>query len=527
MQGEQNVASPSANIVSMMYSKVLRFSFSQPLLTVILALALLAGTVYFGTQLGSDFLPAVDEGSYILDYLAPAGSSLPETDSVARVLEQILKRTPEVVSFTRRTGAEAGLFATETNKGDIQVILKPSNQRHRTIWQIMDEQRADAAKLLPNADIDFHQILQDELNDLSGVESPITIKIFGQELPILREVGESINSAVQNIKGLVDLILTGEPGAPQINIKVDPAEAGRFGLTTQDVVTQVQNALLGGIATQIRQNDRLVDVRVRLNDKLRSNAANLDQIPIVGGTTGARTLPLSALGKITYVPGESAISRENQQRYISLNGNVENRDLGSVIKDIKQKLAAISPPNGYTVDLGGTYESQQKAFSQLLMIMGLGIVLVYFVLLVQFRSWLQPLTIFTAIPLSLFGVVFALWITKSTFNVSSFMGVILLVGLVVKNGIILIDFTNHLIAQGLSTDDALIQAGNVRLRPIIMTTLCTILGLLPLALGFGAGSELQKPLAIAVIGGLSLSTIFTLIFMPVVFRALSRTKSHP
>jgi multidrug efflux pump subunit AcrB len=174
------------------------------------------------------------------------------------------------------------------------------------------------------------------------------------------------------------------------------------------------------------------------------------------------------------------------------------------------------------VDLGGTYESQQQAFSQLLLIMALGIVLVYFVLVVQFRSWIQPVTIFTAIPLSLFGVVFALWITKSNINVSSFMGVILLIGLVVKNGIILIDFTNRLIAQGLSIDDALIQAGSVRLRPIVMTTLCTILGLMPLALGFGAGSELQKPLAIAVIGGLSLSTVFTLIFMPVVFRALAK-----
>jgi multidrug efflux pump subunit AcrB len=341
-------------------------------------------------------------------------------------------------------------------------------------------------------------------------------------------LGETINDAVEKIPGLVDLIVTGQAGASQTDVQVDPAEAGRVGLTRADVLSQVHDALLGGISTQVRQADRLVDVRVRLNDPVRTNPANLTQIPILGsGASAGKTLPLSALATISVVPGESSISRENQQRYISVNGNVERRDLGSVIRDIQAKLSNITPPAGYTIDLGGTYDSQQQAFSQLLLIMGLGIVLVYFVLVVQFRSWVQPVTIFTAIPLSLFGVVLALWLTNTSLNVSSFMGLILLIGLVVKNGIILIDFTNHLIAKGLSIDEALIQAGSIRLRPILMTTLCTILGLLPLALGFGSGSELQKPLAIAVIGGLSLSTVFTLIFMPVVFRALVKGEQKP
>ncbi|PWT96630.1 MAG: AcrB/AcrD/AcrF family protein, partial [Candidatus Melainabacteria bacterium] len=378
-----------------------------------------------------------------------------------------------------------------------------------------------AQALLPNADIDFHQILQDELNDLSGVESTISIKIFGDELTVLRQIGEQINDAIEKIPGLVDLIVSGAAGAPQLSIKVDPAEAGRLGLTTQDVLAQVQDALQGSIATQVRVNDRLVDVRVRLNDALRTNPSKLSQIPIVATAGVGSILPLKAVADISMLPGEGAITRENQRRYIAVNGNVEGRDLGSVIKDIQAKLAGIAPPAGYTFILGGTYASQQQAFAQLLLIMALGIVLVYFVLVVQFRSWVQPVTIFTAIPLSLFGVVLGLWLTKTTMNVSSFMGIILLVGLVVKNGIILIDFTNRLIDRGLSVDEALIQAGSIRMRPIIMTTLCTILGLLPLALGFGAGAELQKPLAIAVIGGLSLSTIFTLVFMPVVFRALT------
>ncbi len=501
------------------YARLLRQAFARPIVASLLALALLGASVFLSRNLGTDFLPAVDEGSYMLDYLAPAGSSLVEADSVARTLEHIIARSPEVRAVTRRTGAENGLFATVTNKGDIVVVLKPSSERHRTIWQIMDEQREAAAKLLPNTDTDFHQFLQDELNDLSGVESPVTIKVFGQELPVLRGIGEDINAAIAHVPGLVDLIVSGQAGAPETDIKVDAARASRIGLTAQDVITQVQDALLGGIPAQIRSNDRLIDVRVRLNDSIRKDPAELQEIPITGG---GHILPLSALATIAVVPGESEITRENQQRYISVRGNVEGRDFGSVIKDIQAKLPAIAIPVGYSCELGGTYESQKKAFSQLLLILGLAVVLVYFVLLVQFRSWLQPVTIFTAVPLSLFGVLAALRITDTSLNVSSFMGIILLVGLVVKNGIILIDFTNRLLERGMSLEDALIEAGSIRLRPILMTTLCTILGLLPLALGLGSGSELQKPLAIAVIGGLSLSTLFTLVFMPVVFRALVR-----
>ncbi|MGH9549236.1 MAG: efflux RND transporter permease subunit, partial [Terriglobales bacterium] len=362
------------------YRSTLQLAFKQPLLAALVAVALTVAAFFLGTQLGTDFLPAVDEGSYILDYLSPAGSSLQETDAVAKVLEQILHSTPEVVSYTRRTGAESGLFATETNKGDIQVVLKPSNQRSRTIWQIMDEQRDKAQALLPEADIDFHQILQDELNDLSGVDSALSIKIFGDELPILRQVGEQINDAIEKIKGLVDLIVTGEPGAPQMTIKLDAAEAVRLGLTTQDVLTQVQDALQGSIASQIRVNDRLVDIRVTLPNNLRADPTKLSQIPILGTSTGmGRPLPLSAVASIVLLPGEGAITRENQRRYVSVNGNVEGRDLGSAVKDVQAKLAHIKPPSGYTVELTGIYASQQQAFAQLLLIMALGIVLVYFV----------------------------------------------------------------------------------------------------------------------------------------------------
>lgn len=507
------------------YTKVLGRVLARPWLVAATSLVLLVGGGLLFTQLGSDFLPAVDEGSYILDYLTPPGTSLSETDRLARRLEAILARTPEVLAWTRRTGAENGLFATEPNKGDILVVLKPPGERRRRVLEIIEDQRQQIARALPQVDSDFHQILQDELNDLSGTASPIEIRLFGEDPTVLRLLATEAEQRIQGTPGLVDLVTTGRIGAPQIDVRVDPRQAGRIGLTAADVTTQVQDALLGGIATQVRQADRLIDVRVRLLDSVRRDPRQLAEVPVIG--SGGEVLPLSAVASLTPTAGEGEISRENQQRYVSLKANLQGRDLGTVVSDVRGRLATLKLPVGYTLVPGGLYASQQEAFTQLLTVLGLAVVLVYLVLVVQFRSFTQPLAVFTAIPLALFGVVVALWATGTPLNVSSFMGIILLIGLVVKNGILLLEYTNRLREAGLFLDEALVEAGRVRLRPILMTTLCTILGLLPLALGLGAGAELQKPLAIAVIGGLSLSTVFTLVFVPVVFRLLAKSADRP
>ncbi len=507
------------------YAGLIRRLFKQPIWLCLFTLTLIIAGAAMFKQVGSDFLPSMDEGSYIIDYFAPPGTSLIETDALAQRLEQVLAKTPEVKAWTRRTGAENGLFATQINSGDILVVLKPVSQRQRKVWQIFDDQRKQFAEKLPQLDVDFHQILQDELNDLSGVSSPVDLRIYGQEPDNLRTQANIVKDKIKDVRGLVDVVTTGRVGAPQIDARVDPIQAGRLGLTTNDIITQVQDAMLGGIATQVRQTDRLVDVRIRLQDAVRNDPAQLAEIPITGPT--GKMLPLSAVAKISHVAGEGEIRRENQQRYISIQAGVEQRDLGSVIADIKKQLTRFKLPVGYSMNIGGLYSTQQESFTQLLEILALGIVLVYLILVIQFRSWTQPFAIFIAVPLAMFGVVAGLLLTNTSLNVSSFMGIILLVGLVVKNGIILLDYTNHLRKDGLSLDDALIAAGTVRIRPILITTLCTILGLLPLGLGFGAGAELQKPLAIAVIGGLSLSTIFTLVFMPVIFRILEGIGKKP
>jgi CzcA family heavy metal efflux pump len=502
------------------YGRFLAHVLKQPVLVLVSTILIIAGTTFFFSRLSSDFLPAVDEGSYVLDYLAPAGASLRDVDRLAQKLEAIVARTPEVATWTRRTGAELGLFATQTNKGDILVVLKPASQRKRVADQIMEAQRQEIRAAFPQLEVDFHQILQDQLNDLSGAPRPIEVRIFGEDPTVLKNLSGEVKAVIDSIKGTVDTLATCRQGAPEIDLNVDPARAGRLGLTPADVASQVQDALFGRIAAQLRRGDRLVDIRVRLSDKVRLDPELLAQLPIVGAN--GTLLPLDALASLNKKQGEREITCENQQRYVAVEANLEGRDLGSCVSELKQKLAPIALPVGYTLNIAGLYASQKEAFAELAGVFCLALVLVYLLLVVQFRSMTKPVAIFVAVPLALFGVVVALWITKTPLNVSSFMGIILLVGLVVKNGIILLEYAGRLLRQGLPEDEAIVKAGIIRLRPIVMTTLCTLLGLIPLAIGLGTGAELQRPLAIAVIGGLSLSTVFTLIFVPVIYKLIER-----
>jgi CzcA family heavy metal efflux pump len=508
--------------VSLLYGKMLGHILKAPIFVILVTLILLAAAFVLYQRLGSDFLPAVDEGSYVIDYLAPAGASLQDVDLLAQKLEAIVAKASEVRTWTRRTGAELGLFATQTNKGDILVVLKPANERKRSVEKIMQSQREEIAQEIPQLDVDFHQILQDQLNDLSGAPRALEVRIYGEDPNVLRGLSKQVEDVMRSIRGAVDLNTTGRQGAPEIEVSVDPARAGRLGIAPADVANQIQDSLFGRVAAQLRRGDRLVDIRVRLNDKTRLDPELLGQVPITG--TSGTILPLSAIATLTKKQGEREIYCENQQRYVSVEASLEGRDLGSAVAEIQRKLKGFALPLGYSLSVAGLYASQQETFTELVFVLGLAIVLVYLLLVIQFRSLRQPLAIFVAVPLALLGVELGLWITGTPLNVSSFMGVILLVGLVVKNGIILLEYTNRLRRQGLSIDEALVKAGSIRLRPIVMTTLCTLLGLMPLAMGSGTGAELQKPLAIAVIGGLSLSTIFTLIFVPVLFATLERSR---
>jgi multidrug efflux pump subunit AcrB len=390
----------------------------------------------------------------------------------------------------------------------------------------MNGLRTDINKSIAGVDIEFTQILQDMLGDLEGSPEPVEIKIFGSSSDELNKIADDLGPKIEKIQGIVDY-KGPRAGNPELLINVDPAQAAHVGLTVDQVTQQLQDSLLGDSTTDLRQSDRLVPIRVRYPDSFRFQENNIRQFPIFAANK--QVVALQSIAGITQARGQNELLRENQRLMIVLTARLENRDLGSGIVDVKKVMSGAKLPVGYTWEIGGQYESQQESFHELLSVLGLALAAVFTVLVIQFRAFLPALVIISAAPMSLIGVFFLLLITGTPLNVSSFMGIILMVGLVVKNGIILFEYYERLHGT-MSVTDALVQAGRIRLRPILMTTLCTLFGLLPLALGIGSGAELQKPLAIAVIGGLTISTFITLVMIPVLYatvRGLASSEQEP
>jgi multidrug efflux pump subunit AcrB len=456
----------------------------------------------------------MDEGAFVLDYWTPGGTALAETDRMIHEVEHILAVTPGIEGTSRRTGAELGLFATQQNRGDLVVRLKPRSQRSRNSEEIIDDVRKRIESEVPRLRIEFVQILADVIGDLSGNARPVEIKLFGSDLAVLEKYGADLKKKLDGIAGLEDLFNgVSEPSA-ELAMDIRGAEANRLGLTPAQVSGTVSGALLGVEAGFLRLDDRSVGIRVRAPDSVRFNPRRLDALPVVASAGGA-AVPLGSLASFTPTETRAELTRENQQQLITITADITGRSLGDIIADIKPVLAANPPPPSVRLELAGQYRSQQKAFGALLVVLALAAVSVVAVMLVQFQSFIEPLVVVLAAPLSFVGALLLLLVTGTPLNVSSFMGLILLVGLIVKNGIILLDFTHHRMREGgLPLEQAIREAAAVRLRPILMTTLCTLFGLLPLALGLGAGSEMQKPLALAVIGGLALSTPITLFIVP-------------
>jgi CzcA family heavy metal efflux pump len=501
--------------VNRAYERAVRWSLGHRWIVAGVTVLMVACGVFMYTRLESGFLPEMDEGGYVLDYWMPPGTSLAQTDLVLRQIEQKVKKMDETDSFSRRTGAEMGLFVTQQNRGDILVKLKPRSERKRSCDEVINDIRAQVEQSHPEMVFEFSQILQDMLGDLQGTPEPVEVKLFGNNMQDLEKVADEIAPKLQKLDGIVDF-KTVQKGNPEIVYHVDPAAAGRAGLTVDQVAAQVGAGLLGLTETSLRQADRTIDIRVRFPDSFRYNYESIRQFPIV--TPTKQVIPLASLAQVEQIRGESELSRENQRLMVALTARLENRDLGSAIKEVQNLMSGIHMPEGATYEIGGQYESQQESFKELLTVLGLALAAVFTVLVAQFRQFLPALIILSAAPLALVGVFGMLVATATPLNVSSLMGIILMVGLVVKNGIILFEYVQKLLEEErLPLDEALIKAGRIRVRPILMTTLATLFGLLPLALGLGSGAELQKPLALAVIGGLLLSTFITLLVIPVFY----------
>lgn len=502
------------------YEKAVRWALRRRLVVVAAAVACVALAVFCYTKLDTGFLPEMDEGGYILDYITPPGTSLAETNRILQKIEQRVAAMPATASFSRRTGAENGLFVTQQNTGDMTVKLKPRSER-RDITDVIDDLRHQIESNISGVDVEFSQILQDMLGDLEGTPEPVEVKLFGSDITQLENLVEAIGPKLQAIPGLVDFKSI-EKGNPQIVFDINPTAAGRVAMTPADIAQQVSDGLLGDTKTELRESDRTIPVRVRFPDSFRMNYNDVLQFPIL--TPNKQTVPLSSLANVHQVQGESTLERENQRLMISMTGELDDPNLlGRVVNDVKKVMGSVQLPVGYTYEIGGQYESQQAAFHDLLFVLFLALGAIFIVLVIQFRSFAPSLIIISAAPLSLLGVFAMLLATGTALNVSSFMGIILMVGLVVKNGIILFEYVHKLWEEEhMPLFDALVEAGKIRIRPILMTTLATLFGLLPLALGLGSGAELQKPLALAVIGGLLLSTFITLLLMPVFYSLLHR-----
>ncbi|WP_263378824.1 efflux RND transporter permease subunit [Granulicella paludicola] len=506
------------------HEKGLTWALSRPFLLLGLCGLLVVGT-YVGYQsLGSDLLPEMDEGGFILDYIMPAGSSLTETNRVMEHVEHILHSIPEVDSTSRRTGLQMGLAAvTEANYGDMTVKLK--SKRSRAIDDVIADARAELKKTEPELDVEFTQVLQDNINDLSNAPEPIQIKLFANDPALLSDVAPRVGGTIGKIPGVVSVEdgIENTISGPATNFQVNPTVAGRMGFTPQEVAEDA-TSILDGVTTSepLISNGRPYTVRIRLGDETRQSLDSIENV--VFNSSSGKLATLGSLAQVTQLPPRNEIRRENLQRMIVVTAQLQGSDLGTAITKVQQAVSNMHLPSSVRVVYGGTYQEQQKSFRELLQVLLISLALVFGVLLIEFRNFSAPIAILTSSVLSVGGVVFALLITGTTFNVASFMGVIMVIGIVAKNGILLLDADERYRSEGTSAREAMLHAAQRRLRPILMTAAAAISGMLPLAFALGAGSQMLQPLAIAVIGGLVISMVLSLIVTPVIYYLLtSRT----
>jgi CzcA family heavy metal efflux pump len=508
------------------HKRALDWALAKPIWVGVACLVLVLGTWAGYQALGSDLLPQMDEGGFILDYIMPAGSSLNETNRVLEHVERILHATPEVDITSRRTGLQMGFAAvTEANTGDFTVKLKA--KRSRSVWDVMEDVRQQVKSTEPELDIELTQVLQDNINDLSNAPEPIQIKMFNSDPALLTQLGPKVADAISKIPGVVDVEngVDNTISGPATNFQVDPVVAARSGFTPEEI-SQDATSILDGIPTTdpLIANGRPYTVRVRLDDESRSSLDAI-QNTVFNSATG-QTASLGSLADVQQLPPQNEIRRENLQQLIVVTGDLEGSDLGSAIAKVQQTVAGLHLPASVRVEYGGTYEEQQKSFHDLLRVLLLALALVFGVLLTEFRNFPAPVAILTSSVLSISGVIAALLITHTTFNVASFMGLIMVIGIVAKNGILLLDADEKFRDAGLSAHDAMLQAAQRRLRPIAMTAIAAVCGMLPLAFALGAGSQMLQPLAIAVIGGLCISMVLSLVVTPLVYYLLTRGRER-
>ena len=482
------------------------------------------GLVLFGSyimysQLGTEFLPAFDEGAFILDYIAPPGSSLAETDRILNHVEEILRDTPEIESFSRRTGMQLGMTGvTEPNTGDFAVKIKAD--RKRPTDKVIDGIRDEINSTEPALDVEFMGILSDLIGDLASAPQPIEIKIFSDDKKALEAKAKEVEEAIKKIDSVVDTKSGVVVSGPAITFRVDPQLAAKFGVNATDIATAVDATMNGTKVSTILERGRQVAIRVIFTKDEHASLDTLKSIQI--RSTSGQQFRLDQVAKIDYDEGQTEMNRDGLRQTVAVTARITGSDLGGTINKIKADLSKnVKFPAGMTVEYGGIYAEQQASFRELAISLSLAIVLVFLVLLIEFRSFAHPFAIVAGAVLALSGVLAALLVTGSTLNVVSLMGMIMVVGIVAKNGILMLDAVEENLKKTGDLTEALRMSGRRRFRPVLMTSLAAILGMAPLALALGSGAELLQPLAIAVIGGLVFALVLSLIVTPTVYSLLA------
>jgi CzcA family heavy metal efflux pump len=502
------------------YESALRAALRFRWLTLLACGAVLVASVFIYRQLDSDFLPEFDEGGFIVDFWAPPGTSLTETSRQLDAAERILSANPDVESYSRRLGAEMGMFITEPYRGDFAVKLK-RDRKHST-QEVIAGLRHAYNERFPAFRWEFPGILTDVIGDLQLTPDPVEIKLFSPDLKWLQQTAPRVEAEIKKIPGIVDAFDGLTETGPSINFRVRPADAARFGFSVQDIAEAVNTALLGQTASYVLEGDRIVNIRVLASPAGVNRIAALRELPL--RATGGTIVRLSQAADVSEEPSEVELVRDDLRQDVSVSARLEGRDLGGAMKEIQDKLGQAKWLPAGTVEYGGLYRQQQESFRNLVMVLLAAILLVFTVLLIEFRSFNEPVAIVFGAILALFGTVAALWITGVTLNIVSFLGAIIGVGIVAKNGILMLDFVQQLEAGGVELVEALVRSGHRRLRPVLMTSLAAALGMLPLAWGIGSGADMLRPLAIAVIGALCISVLLSLVATPVAYYILRTAK---
>jgi multidrug efflux pump subunit AcrB len=509
------------------YDRWFRQALSYPIWIPVLALILIIVSFLCYRHIGSDLLPEMDEGGFILDYVTPPGSSLRETNRMITRILKIVHSVPEVANTSRRTGLQLGLAAvTEANTGDISVKLK--TKRHRDIWTIMDEIRDKVTQQEPAVDIDFVLKLEDMIGDLTSAPQPIVIEMFSPNAPLLNSWAPKVADAIGDIQvrgrhPVVDIDngIDSTTSGPAIVFNVNVAQAAHAGFSPQDVANEA-DAMLDGVTASapVVVNDRPYTLRIRFPEKIRSSLSAIENTMLI--SPAGQMANLGSLASLTEMPGQTEILEDNQQRYVAVSARLEGLDTGHGIAAVQRALAGLHLPSSIRVEYGGLYQQEQQSFHDLVLVLIMAVLFVFLVLLFEFKSFSAPASILVNAILAASGAFFALFITGTTLNLSSFMGIIMVIGIVAKNGILLLDADEKFKSVGFSAEEAIVQAGRRRLRPILMTALAAAVGMLPLALAIGSGSQMLQPLAIAVIGGLLIATVLSLMVTPTLYYYMTR-----